>query len=168
MRDNGRDMGIEMGDLVSQVRAAAGGVELKASAGNATLESRADELAPSEDLAPLPLPGDPYRAHAAPAGQPQHMLGLVFRGVGFKLLSYGNLDSVDFEPPTKPGEGPALVLLFAGLQPCEVRLTGRSLRPLGAYLRQHRIAWIREHPGGMPDLGEGGMIIMAIRLSPVK
>jgi hypothetical protein len=168
MRDNVQDTGIEMRDLVSQARASDRGVEPRSVAFTPALDTRPDEHPPLEDLAHLPLPGDPYRAHAMPVDQPQHMLCLLFRGVGFKLLSYGNLDSVDFEPSAKPGEGPALVLLFAGLRPCEVRLTGRNLRPLGASLRQHRIAWVREHTGGMPALDDDGMIVASIRLSPVK
>ena len=76
------------------------------------LPEDSDIVPPLEDLTLLPVPGDPYKAHARPVDQSQHMLCLLFRGIGFMLLDYGNLDSVVFEAVLrcgrKPGDAPVV------------------------------------------------------------
>jgi hypothetical protein len=128
----------------------------------------ADTVPPLDEISHFPLPGDPYEAYSRPDGGPQHKLCLLFKGVGFLLLDYGNFDSAEYEAAAEPGGSPALVLLFAGLKPIEVRLTGRHLRPLGSYLRQHRIAWLREHPTGTTPGSGTAMVIAAIAVKPLK
>jgi hypothetical protein len=130
--------------------------------------AEAGTVPPLEELSLFPMPGDPYEAYSRPDGGPQHKLCLLFRGVGFLLLDYGDFDSAEYVAAAEPGGSPELVLLFSGLRPREIRLTGRHLRPLGAYLRQHRIAWLREHPTGTLPGSGSAMVIARIEVKPLK
>jgi hypothetical protein len=128
--------------------------------------------APSPGLEPLeafPRTADvPYEAHSRLDDRPQHKLALLFRGDGFLLLDYNNFDSAEYLPSPRPGQAPALVLLFRGQRPAEIHLLGTELRPLGPYLRQHRIAWLREHPSGTVRGGRTQTVITRILVKPLK
>jgi len=130
-------------------------------------EPEAGGVPPLDELTALPMPGDPYEPHSRLTTRPHSMLALVFKGIGFKCLSYGNLESIDFEPAKEEGGSPALLLFFAGLCPVIVKLEGPGLRPLGMPLKQHRIEWLREHPTGKVAEAGRGMVIRRITVTAV-
>jgi len=56
---------------------------------------------------------------------------------------------------------------FAGLAPTEVRIEGRNLNTLYAYLSQHRIVWVRERGSGRDFLEEFAAVLTGIAITPL-
>jgi hypothetical protein len=96
-----------------------------------------------EDLSPLPQPGDPYKAFSRASAKPRETLHVILANATVRGFPYGNFDGIDLQPATA-GEGPVIVVRFAGLFPVEVQITGRNLELLHVYLSTFRITWIRE------------------------
>lgn len=101
--------------------------------------------AAADDLAPLPRPGDDYKAHARAANKPVPTLRLLMANGAIHGFPYGHLDRIDFEGGGPDGS-PIIVLRFAGIEPAEVRLEGRRLDGLYDLLGYERVAWVRELP----------------------
>jgi hypothetical protein len=99
-----------------------------------------------EHLAPLPRPGDEYKAHARAANKPVLTIRFLLADAAIRGFPYANLDGVDLAAGGAPGGAPAIVLRFAGLRPTEATLEGRNLDRLYDMLGHHRIAWVRELP----------------------
>ncbi len=94
----------------------------------------------------FPRAGDPYRAHSRPSNKPEGMICFLMRGrPDFMIFSYANLDTI-MPAITGPEGDPAIVLRFSGTVIRDVRLEGRHLMPVVAYLQQHRLVWLRELP----------------------
>jgi len=66
-------------------------------------------------------------------------------------------------PPKGPGGGPGLLLRFMGIGTAE--LEGHGVDRLHGYLYLHRIAWIREWPGGRQARDDNGVIITRIKVT---
>lgn len=121
-----------------------------------------------EELELLPLPGDRYQAHSRPTTKPPMTLH-CFKGTLARGFAWHNFDSIDLEPSDTPGGAPVLVLRFAGREWMDVRIEGRNLGRLHAYLGQGRISWIRECPAGKETfLGTGEVVITRITLTPAE
>lgn len=116
--------------------------------GRAGFESVLERYAkpPPDDVADtLPQPGDDYTALARPGNKPEPMLCFILRDESLEIFSYGNLTRVTqcFT------EGRlVLILRFVEAVITEVHVEGLGLHDLAPHLRQHRIPWIRELPGG--------------------
>jgi hypothetical protein len=129
----------------------------------------ADDPLPSLDqLTPLPLPGDPYKAHSIVANGPLTTLHVVLGDATVRGFSYGNFDSIDLLPAADAGGGPVIVIRFAGLSPCEVWLTGRNLDLMHNYLGYYRIAWIRELPTKGNFADRNAPLIRKIGFTPLE
>jgi hypothetical protein len=109
----------------------------------------------------LPRPGDDYLAHARPGNKTEPMLCFIRSDQSLEILSYGHLARVRLLPCPAQGGGQSLLLRFVEAVVTEVRLEGRGLRTLPDYLRQHRIAWIRELPGGR-EFGQADSVVSRI------
>jgi hypothetical protein len=125
------------------------------------------EAEPPDAFDVLPTPGDPYKAHSRPASKPEPTLHVLLADGTAKGFAFGNLDSIDLLPAAAAGGGPVIVVRFAGIVAREVRITGRNLGLLHAYIAQHRIAWLREMPPrrGFADTGEAvitGITVQAV------
>ena len=122
-----------------------------------------------DGLDPLPKSGDPYQAHARVANKPLLTLSFLLKdGTTVRGFTYANFDSIDRLAGDTPGGGPVIVMRFAGLAPTEVRIEGRNLNTLYAYLSQHRIIWVRERGSGRDFLGESDPVINGITLTKLS
>lgn len=123
----------------------------------------------SEESDPLPSPGDPYRAHGRISNKPELMLGLV-RGAHSlpEIFAYADLRRITMLPPTAPGGGPPLVLRILEAELIEVICEGRNLMFLPDYLRQHRIAWLRELPQGRQVSDPQAVVITRMTVKAVE
>lgn len=121
-----------------------------------------------EAIDPLPKAGDPYKAHSRAANKPVLMVSFVLKdGTTSRGYSFANFDSIDRLPSPTPGGGPVIVIRFAGLVPTEIRIEGRNLSTLYAYLSQHRVAWLRER-GGRDFLDESATVVTGITITTLK
>ena len=108
----------------------------------------ADDSGVEEKPTPLPQAGDPYdTAYSRPANKPVPTLRFVMGDHSVRGLPYASYDSIDWLP-SGPGHGPSIVLRFTGIVPREAIIEGRHLPLLYDLLAWHRIAWVRELPGG--------------------
>ena len=87
---------------------------------------------------------------------------------GFTMLCYQNLECIEFTMPERPGESPALTLLFTGIRPVELRIEGRNLMPLADALRRQAIAWIRECPPGREPTADTETVVTGMTLLSVE
>lgn len=102
---------------------------------------------PGDDFDELPQPGSTYgAAFSRPGNKPEPTLHVLLADGQFKGYAWSNFDSVDTETADHPGGGPVLVVRFAGLEPTELRISGRNLGRLHACIGRQRIVWIRELP----------------------
>lgn len=129
-------------------------------------ESGGQATPAASEAEPLPRPGDPYKAHSRADNKPAMTLHLLLRDGNTRGFAWGNFDSLDYQAGENPQDGPLLVLRFAGLMAVEVRIFGRNLGQLHAYLAQGRIHWIRELAG--PDFGEQGTVITRLVIQPAE
>lgn len=115
-----------------------------------------------EKLSLLPRPGDPYAAHARPIGQSLPMLVLLGRDGSRPSFAYHDLRFIDVLPAAGPGDGPGLLLRFAGIGDAE--LQGLRLDNLHGHLYLHRLAWIREAPAGLVIRDDHAIVITRITI----
>ena len=125
-------------------------------------------IAAVEDSEFLPAAGDPYKAHARQSHKPEPTLHLLLRDGTYRGFSWGNYDSIDLLPGAEPGDGPVLVLRFAGIMAREVLITGRNLSKLHVYLGQQRIAWVRELPAKRGFADPQAAVITGLLVRPVE
>jgi len=126
------------------------------------------DMALPDALDPLPKASDPYQAHARVANKPLLTLSFLLKdGTTVRGFTYANFDSIDRLAGDAPGGGPVIVMRFAGLAPTEVRIEGRNLNTLYAYLSQHRIFWVRERGSGRDFLGESDPVVSGISITPL-
>lgn len=118
-----------------------------------------------DDLTPLPRPGDPYKAFARPQMKPPATLHCLMGDGSMRGFAWSGYDSIDWRPGEGPGEGPIVVVRFAGIFSREVAITGRHLEVLHHYLGTMRVAWIRVQPAGKILKDDGSSVItgMVIR-----
>jgi hypothetical protein len=136
----------------------------------ADVETEAEAaLPPSDKLTPLPKPGDAYLAHPSPHG-PKAVITLYFLRADSSIrgFPYLNLDSIDLLPDPKPGNGPVIVVRFAGITPTEVTISGRNLDRLFDYLGQHRMPWVRELQPKWDFREAGEPVITGIAIKPIE
>ncbi len=122
------------------------------------------ELGSPEALSPLPRPGDPYQAHARASNKPVATLHAILKNASSRGFSYANYDSIDWLPDDDAGQGPVLVVRFAGLTPCEVRIAGRNLELLHSYIGHCRIGWIRELPTQGDFIDKAAPLIRSVKI----
>jgi hypothetical protein len=101
-----------------------------------------------DDLAPLPQPGDPYKAYSRPDNKALLMLRFLLRDGSVEGFAYSDLRHTRMQTGDDPGGGPVLVLRFVEAVITEVRIEGRHLDVLADLLAYHRVAWLRELPPG--------------------
>lgn len=120
--------------------------------------------AAADDPGLLPRPGDPYKAYARIDNKPVAILHLLLADGCRRGFSYANLDSIDLLDGDT-GQGPVLVVRFAGIVPIEVRITGRRLDALHVHLGDHRIRWVRELPQGKILADPHAEVVTAIAIA---
>jgi hypothetical protein len=126
------------------------------------------DLALPDVLDPLPKAGDPYRAHSRAGNKPLLTVSFLLRdATSSRGFSYATFDSIDLLPSPTPSGGPVIVIRFAGLAPTEIRIEGRNLSTLHAYLGEHRVAWVRER-GGRDFLEESAAVVSGITMTALS
>jgi len=131
----------------------------------ATGEPEPESLPPLERLSPLPLPGDPYKAHARPANQMVPTL-MVLTGDGKRWgFSYACRMDGPHLAAGEAGEGDILLMRFNVGVLVEVRLAGHRLDELHNYLGEHRIRWVREVPPGRIIQAGGLPLITRVKIA---
>jgi hypothetical protein len=128
----------------------------------------AEELPPLDDVAPLPGPGDAYKAYARASNKPLPTLVLLLANASARGFSYANLDTLDLLPSGDPGQGPVIVLAFSGITPTEIRLHGRNLDALYVALGAHRTAWIRERSASRDFIPATETVITGIKINKIE
>ena len=131
----------------------------------------ATEAVPSlDDLAPLPRPGDPYKAYARTANQMLPTLHLL-TGDGQKWsFPYSGLVEGPHMlfMPDEPGKGAVIVMRFAASVAVEAILAGIRLDELHNYLGDHRIRWVRELPQGKMVIDDAIPMVRSMIVRPVS
>ena len=110
----------------------------------------------------------PIRRTPAPANKPLPTLVLLLADASAKGFSYANLDTVDLLPSSDPGQGPVIVLTFAGITATEILLSGRNLDGLYLPLCFHRVAWIRERSPSRDFIPAAETVITGITITEVE
>jgi hypothetical protein len=129
-------------------------------------ESKEDAAA-FDRLSFFPKPGDPYvSAHARPMTRSLPMVTLLLKDGRRASFSYGDLRLIDVLPPKRPGDGPGLLLRFLGVGQAE--LEGWNLDRLHGHVFLHRLAWIREWPGGRPVKDDHAVVVTGIMVTLLK
>jgi hypothetical protein len=128
---------------------------------------------PWDEFDPLPHAGTPYTAaYARPSNKPETVLHVLLRDGFSKGYAWSNFDSVDTAAGDKPGNGPVIILRFAGLAPTELWIAGTNSGKLLSCLGRQRIGWIRELPSKRgfeaTALGDKAEIITSIDVRPWK
>ena len=119
---------------------------------------------PFDRLSHFPRIGDPYgKAHATPVKGALPMLVLLLKDGSRPTFCYSDMRFMDVLPPKQPGDGPGLLLRFMGVGTAE--LEGIGLDRLHGYLYLHRVAWIREWPGGRPARDDNAVVITRIKVT---
>ena len=121
-----------------------------------------------EILDPLPNAGDPYlQAYARASNKPLPTVSFVLKdGITARGFSYSTYECIDRLPSPKPGDGPAIVVRFAGHVTVDVRIEGRNLSKLYGLISEHRTAWVREL-AGRDFLGDTDTVVTSIKVIPV-
>ena len=128
-----------------------------------------DELPTLDKLAPLPAPGDPYKAFARPANKMVPTLHLLLgdgRRCGFPYA--GLVEGPHLLPGDDPGKGGVIVLRFSASVIVEVTIAGRRLDELHNYLGDHRVAWVRELPKGKVVRDDGSSVVARIEIGQAE
>lgn len=125
------------------------------------------EVPPLDDLAPLPGPGEPYKAHARASNKPVPMLHLLMADASVRGFSFANLEMLDLRPPSDPGQGPVIAARFTGLTPVDVTISGRNLDKLYFYLGLHRITWVKQRPPLRDFISEKETVVTGITIGKV-
>jgi hypothetical protein len=132
--------------------------------GQDALQEPASDPGDTALLDPLPKASDAYLAHARASNKPQLSLFVMLKDGSFDGFSYANLERIRLQPAADAGGGNELVLRFNGSTVTEVRLAGRNLGLLHAYLGQHRTAWVRVLPPERDFQEKGVAVITGIAL----
>ena len=132
-------------------------------------ESGAEALPSLDELAPLPKPGETYKAYARPANQRVPTLYLILgdgkkRGFRYSCL----VEGPDLLPDPDPGKGVVIVLRFSASTIVDVLLPGRNLDELHNCLGDDRIRWVRELPKGKPVKDDGSPVVTGIKIIQAK
>jgi hypothetical protein len=185
MSGNGDDMVVELhrkfgiDELVKRTRAgrepdaaaeSQGVMELKRKDAKAE-EAEAGETtgSASDKLAPLPKPGDAYKAYARPSAQPLRTLHLILADGKKRGFAYSGLvEGPDLLPADDPGKGVLIVLRFSASVIVDVLLPGILLDELHDYLGEHRIRWVRELPRGKAVRDDGSSVVAGIEIVQAK
>lgn len=124
---------------------------------------------PDEKFVALPKPGSVYAAYSRPITSSLTTLRFMV-GDAVKGLPYANLDSIDWEPVDKPGGGPLIVMVFAGVVARKVIITGRQMLFMYDMLTEHKISWVRELPKGRDfrERDDNATVVTSITIEPVK
>jgi hypothetical protein len=129
-----------------------------------------DALPPMDELAPLPKPGDPYKAYSRPANQMLPTLHLI-KGDG-QIFSFPYSCRVEgphmLSLPEAPGKGAVIVMRFSASVPVEVMLAGIRVDELHNYLGDHRIRWVRELPPGKVVTDAKIVVVRNIFVQPLS
>jgi len=130
-----------------------------------------DGLPAPDEAAPLPTPGDPYKAASMPSNHPLTRLCCVMGRSGFKngakayrFFQYANLDS-DGDFGYVDGSQ-QFTLRIACRLPKLIIVEGRNLLRICDYIQLHRQSWIRMADR---DFGDDGLppqepLITSIRI----
>ena len=118
----------------------------------------------AHEFEPLPKSSDDYVAFGRPGNKPLVSLILMLKNGSFEGFAYAGLERVGLTPAEEIGGGNELVLRFAGSTVTEVRIKGRNLVKLYAYLGQHRTPWLRELPSGRDFEPTGTAVITSIEV----
>jgi hypothetical protein len=117
-----------------------------------------------DKLSHFPEIGDPYgKAHATPVRGSLPMLVLLLKDGSRPTFAYSDMRFMDVLPPKQPGDGPGLMLRFMGVGTAE--LEGIGVDRLHGYLYLHRVAWIREWPGGRAARDDNAVVITRITVT---
>jgi hypothetical protein len=135
---------------------------------NLDAEEQTDTLPPLDEMSPLPKPGDPYKAFSRPQMKPAATLHCLRSDGSIRGFAWANYDGIDFLPAEEPGQGPVLVLRFAGIFSREVAITGRHLDLLHNYLSHQRVSWVRELPPGKILKEDGSAVITGMQIRHVE
>jgi hypothetical protein len=119
------------------------------------------EATAGDDLAPLPQPGDPYKAYSRPDNKALLTLTFLLRDSAEESFAYSDLRRIRLLPG-KPGGGPVLVLRFVEAEVTDVRLEGGHLDTMRNHIRYHRISWVRELPPGAMLVDKSAAVITGI------
>jgi hypothetical protein len=119
---------------------------------------------PFDKLSHFPRTGDPYdKAHATQVNGSLPMLVLLLKDGSRPTFCYSDMRFMDVLPPKEPGDGPGLLLRFMGVG--VVELEGVGVDRLHGYLYLHRLAWIREWPGGRQPARDNAVIVNRIKVT---
>ena len=91
------------------------------------------------------------------------MLVLLCKDGSRPTFSYGDLRFIDVLQPKRPGDSPVLLLRFFGVGKAEIE--GIDVERLHGYLYLHRLAWIREWPGGRMAADDNAVVITRITVT---
>jgi hypothetical protein len=123
-----------------------------------------DGVLPFDRLSHFPKLSDPYgKAHATPVKASLPMLVLLLKDGSRPTFSYSDMRFMDVIEPKQPGDGPGLLLQFISVGTAE--LEGIGVDRLHGYLYLHRLAWIREWPGGRKAGDDNGIVITRIKVT---
>jgi hypothetical protein len=121
-----------------------------------------------DELAPLPQPGDPYKAHSRVASRPVPTLFFLARQMLPDGYSYGTFERVYFQDSGRPGAAPLLVVRFNGSEVMEAVMEGRNLLPLATYIGRHLVHWIWEMPERLRAADDSATVIRSITFRLVE
>jgi hypothetical protein len=122
-----------------------------------------------EKLAPLPRPGDPYKAIARPASKPLSTLHLIKADGTIWSYPYScRVEGPHLVYADDAAKTLVVVLKFSGLVGTEVTLSGRKLEQMVNFLGHHRIAWVREQAKGKIAKDGEGPVITGIHIKTLE
>lgn len=123
-----------------------------------------ETILPFDKLSHFPRVSDPYeRAFPTPVRASLPMLVLLLKDGARPTFCYSDLRFMDVIEPKKPGDAPGLLLQFMGIG--TVELEGIGLDEMHGYLYLHRLAWLREWPGGRKTRDINGVVISSIKVT---
>jgi len=105
------------------------------------------------------LTSDEYQPFARAANKPLFSVHFLTAKGEMRSFQYLHLDS------GSTFTGDAIAIRFLGMQPINVRVTGRNLRRLYDYLHQHRVSWVLAVAPGRDFAKDGQPVITAIEFS---
>ncbi len=122
-----------------------------------------------EKLAPLPMPGDAYKAYSRPSHQMLPTLYLMLADGSKRGFPYsGRIEGPHLVPDDDPGKGNVIVIRFSASKMIEVQIRGRHLDELHHYLGDHRMRWVRELPKGKFVNEAGAAVVTSIGIGVIE
>jgi hypothetical protein len=135
--------------LIKNASARAAGNTEAAAKPTEDLEGETEGVPSLEELAPLPRPGDPYKAMARPSSKPLPTLHLLLADGTSRSYPYAcRVEGPHLVHADDAARSLVVVLKFSSQNFIDVTLAGRKLELLIHLLGQHRIAWLREQAKG--------------------